>query len=509
MVFSEPGWWWMPGIYLDQTPYKVFMKSVQCGITEYAQTWVMAQLFQGFTGPMVFPDNVKRDDYVKDRFNNLISRVPVYARAIRDTNTNRVKHIGKATIYFLGSNMPKDFESFTAQWYVVDEKDSCNPETLRMLNDRVSASRKLTGRDAPFLLIANPRAGQHGIAADFEESKKFEWNIRCDHCDKWQPLSWLDNVVRQIDDAHYVLRAAVDDGGEDIPCLCRHCEKPIDRLKEGVWVAEYPDRTVSGYHITQLFTDQYSIRRLFNMFDKALVSATALQHFYNSYLGLPYTSGEDQLTYDILQACAGDYVMPKVGKGTVAGIDVGKVFHVRIDELIDGRRKAVFVGICRSVEDLVRTFRRYGVTTYVMDADPEQHTARDILKKIPGGFRCRYNPNERATGMKIDRSDRLITINRTESIDEMVQAYYQQLVLLPKNFGTIPDFVSHMTAPVRYYDDGSLRNKSAGERKIYRPPRYVWDEQGRPDHLFHADNYCHMAAKLRGFGKRSYEIRWF
>jgi len=41
-----------------------------------------------------------------------------------------------------------------------------------------------------------------------------------------------------------------------------------------------------------------------------------------------------------------------------------------------------------------------------------------------------------------------------------------------------------------------------------KPPAYVWDESGQADHHRLADDYCHVAAKLCGFGARPAEVRW-
>jgi len=41
-----------------------------------------------------------------------------------------------------------------------------------------------------------------------------------------------------------------------------------------------------------------------------------------------------------------------------------------------------------------------------------------------------------------------------------------------------------------------------------KPPAYVWDESGQADPHRLADDYCHVAAKLCGFGARPAEVRW-
>lgn len=503
MIYDKMGWEWLIGVFLDQNPCKLFMKAVQGGLTDMAMNWALTMARKGYSGAYVFADNVKRDQFVKDRLKRLIARSKYIGNAIGDTDNFNVKHFWNSTLYFIGSNMTKDFESFTAQFYVIDEYDSCDIDNLQFLDDRVSSTKRLTGIEPPWLKIANPRAGNMGIAAEYEASRKYSWHVKCEHCNKFQALDWFENVVRQDDDAHYSLRAAEDGGGEP-PCLCRHCNKPIDRLSRGEWIAEYPDREVSGYHISMLFTNQYTIKQLWGFFDKGTRNQTAMGHFHTSYLGLPYEGEGDKLTFEVLDRCSDDYTLPMTARGTIAGVDPGKVWHITIWKPNDGKLKLMYAGYVAEPEaELPKLFNRYGVIAYAVESEPEMHMAKKIIKDIKGGYLVDYRSKDIANFNIRDprhRKNRLIPANRTETIDRMVGAFYDQRMIIPRNWREIAggEFQTHMMAPVRQIE---LQGKPP-------KPKEVWREGSKPDHLFHGTNFAYMIAELTGFSSRPFGGMW-
>jgi len=504
MIYDKPGWDWLVGIFLDRNPYKLFMKAVQGGLTDMAMNWALTMARKGLSGAYVFADNVKRDQFVKDRLKRLISRSKYIADAIGDADNYNIKHFWDATLYFIGSNMTKDFESFTAQFYVIDEYDSCDIDNLQYLDDRVSNTKRLTGIDPPWLKIGNPRAGNRGISAEYELSRKYRWFVKCDHCNKSQPLDWFGNVVRQVDDNTFSLRDLThspSQGGGGEPCaFCRFCNKPIDRLSRGEWVAEFPDRDVSGYQISMLFTNQYTINQLWIYFSKGMTNQTAMGHFYSSYLGLPYEGEGDKLTFEVLDSCTDDYTLPMAAKGTIAGVDPGKVWHVTIWKPEDGRLRLMYAGYVSEPEtELPKLFKRYGVNNYAVESEPEMHLAKKIVKNIPGGYLVDYRSKDSANFDIKDikhRKNKLIPANRTETIDRMVGGFYDQRMIIPRNWRDIAEgeFKIHMMAPVRQTE---LQGK---------PPKpvEVWREGNKPDHLFHSTNFAYMAAEMMGFSSRPF-----
>lgn len=497
MIYEEPGWDWMLPIFLDRSLQKVFMAAVQCGKTDFCMIWTFCRLDKGLSGAYVLPTKVIRDRFIDERVNPIIERVPYYRAAVKGMDNKAIKKFQHSTIHFLGSNVSADFFGFTIQFYIIDELDKCTTQYLGLLNDRVSSTKRLTGKDPEWIKISNPSVAGYGIHNEYNKSDKKVWKIKCEHCNEWQSLDWFKHVVRQEDEHKFALLDGLwcTDADRDIDPLCRHCNKPLNRLQYGEWVAEFPDKEISGYHISKLFTNQTTIRKMFcedsdlNFVD-ALHNQTQLQQFYNSNLGLPYEGAGDKLQWQDFERCQADYLMPQRCTGTVGGVDVGNVLHVRIDRLVRGKRQAVFIGIVPDWNELDALFKRMGTVLFVIDSMPEIHKAREFVKAHSGGYLCEYSKNERTGGAIINRQDKIIRANRTESLDESTAAYMDALIELPRNWKDLDNkqFVEQMMAPTRILDV---------ERK---PPQYVWSEDGQPDHHRHADNYCHMAAKLRGFG---------
>jgi len=501
MEFAGPGRCWLVPILSDKSPNKVIKKSVQSSGTEWLIAWAMSRLNMGLSGAYVLPTKVIRDKFVRNRIDALMLRVPQYRDAIVDTDNTAIKRFWDATISFLGSNIAADFTEFPAQWYIIDELDRCDMTNLPLLDDRVSATRQLTGREPETIKISNPTIGNYGISAEYENSNKQTWQIECRNCQLLQHLDWFKNVVRQQGDHAYTL---VDgdwspDSGRDIDCLCRNCGAPLDRLGPGRWIAEYPDRKVAGYQISKLMTNQTTVAELWQTFQASLHNQSQMQRFYNSDLGMPYDAAGDKLTYADLDKCVcPEAVEPSAGRN-IAGIDVGGVCHVVVRQLRAGKLPLVHVDIAAGPEDIIRILKRFNVTNWCMDAMPETHMARMLLTKHPGGFLCNYNSTVTLAGQRVDREKRVITTNRTESIDDMTQGFFDGYLQLPPNYRDLAggDYVAHLLAPTRVLDSTKT------------PPRYEWQEGNDPDHFFHAENYCYRMARMVGFrNERRTEVVW-
>jgi hypothetical protein len=398
------------------------------------------------------------------------------------------------------------FKEFPADVLIIDELDLCNQDNLVYVTDRISGV-SFRGFEPVIRKISNPTVSGYGIHKEYTElSNKREWFVKCGHCNEWQPLDWFVNVVRQTGDASYSLLSPTEPGSGEL-IVCRSCGKLFDRRGQGEWVAEVPDRKISGYHISKLITDQTSIAALYDKFVKSQNNATERQHFINSELGLPYTGEGDKLSFtDFIRCSLDGYYLPLRGYDaegnhltTVAGIDVGSVLHYRIDALVNGKRRMVAVGHVPSFEEMERKLKLYGVRIFVIDEKPEMHKAREFVTANRNGFLCNYSEPRNTAAFKADPKTREIKVNRTESLDESTSMYIEGKVELPVDWASLDggEWVKQMTAPTRVID------------MKQNPPIYIWDEAGQADHHRHADNYCHMAAKILGFGIKSRaEILW-
>lgn len=488
---------WLIPIYKDKTPNQVYIKSVQCGITELLIIRLLQRCYEGRSALYILPSLEFRNKFVTNRIDRMVERVPFYRAGMKGSDNTGLKSFWKGVANFAGSNVIGAFREFPAQDLFIDEFDLCDFRNLVYAYDRLASAVQM-GFTPTTTTVSNPTVTQFGIDKAYADSDKKAWHIKCSSCGTWQSLDWFANVVDQNGTPAFS-PFLVDGQSGSIRAVCRSCHKPIDRLASGEWVAEHPGHPTSGYHISKLFTRQTTLDAMYALFLKGQVNETEKQHFINSELGLAYSGGGESLSLEVFQKCAiAGYQLPLTGENCVAGVDVGGMIHIRIDSLLNGRRRMVFAGAVPNFEDLAIILNRYNVRLYVIDARPETHKAMEFVSKRRGGYRCDFNTESSVAPMKIDRDGRLIKIGRTISFDEATEAYLMGMIELPENWRSLDNgnFVLQMMAPVRILDT---------DRK---PPAFIWDERGQPDHHRLADNYCHIAARLRGFGSGSFKVQW-
>ena len=498
---------WLSSIYKDRSQYQVFMKAVQCGLSERTIIEALVQAKEGRAVLYILPTLEVRNDFVNNRIDKMVEQVLFYRNCMHGSDNTGLKHFGKGTVKFVGSNVLMSFKEFPADVIIIDEMDQCNMDNLVYVSDRISGI-SFRGFEPAIRKIGNPTVSGYGIHKEYSElSDKKQWFVKCTHCNEWQPLDWFVNVVVQESDNAFALRSSHGNTENGDLLVCRSCGKNFSRHGPGQWVAEFPDKKISGYHISKLFTDQTSIKILYDKFIESLNNPTEKQHFVNSELGLPYTGEGDKLSFsDFARCCLPGYRMPLRGfteSGeqlvTVAGIDVGAVLHYRIDALIGGKRRMVAVGNVPSFEEMKRKLIQYAVRIYVIDEKPEMHKAREFITENRGGFLCNYSEPRSISPFKVDPKTREIKTNRTASLDEATSMYVDGKIELPIDWKSLDngEWVKQMTTPTRIIDVKQ------------NPPVFVWDEAGQDDHHFHADNYCHMAAKILGFGVTNRaEVLW-
>lgn len=472
---------WLIPIYTDKSPYQVIMKSVQCGLTERAIIRLFSQLINGRAVLYVLPTLDVRNTFVSNRIDRMIDDIPFYKSGLKGTDNTGLKFLFTGQVKFIGANTRMAFKEYPADDLIIDELDECDQDNLSYAYDRLASAKNPT-----VFKISNPTISGNGIHAEYEKSDKKTWHIKCEHCGEWQPLDWFVNMVKKTDDNEYVR----------LGCICRKCGGTLDRHSEGEWVAEFPSKEISGRHISKLFTHQTSLDILWGLFLEGLENQSQKQVFYNSELGLPYSGEGDQLTYADIENCKGDYFAPKRADWAVMGVDVGSVLHVAIDDFKGTRRRALFRGVVPDWEELERIRKRYNCEVGVIDALPEIHKAREYAKNQKRFYLCQYTGEAKAGGYTLNKSDKVLSTNRTESLDDMTACILAGKVMYPKDIKSNKEFMNHMIVSTRILD---VKRKPV--------PLFVWEHPAnQPDHFFHAENYVNMAAKIAGFGAREMKV---
>jgi hypothetical protein len=168
-----------------------------------------------------------------------------------------------------------------------------------------------------------------------------------------------------------------------------------------------------------------------------------------------------------------------------AGVDVGRVLHVRISRWLGDRRAApLYIGEVAGFEDLAQLWSGYNVNFGLVDERPEERAARAFMDAFRG--RCmllRWSGEEQRDPVAVDEEAGLVVARRTGACDRLVSAIAEQRRLLPRN--PPKDYVSHLIAPHR------VTETTKGGQKV---ARYISE---REDHYFFAEVHDLLAREAK------------
>lgn len=469
----------MVDLYNDYCHHISTQKASQLGYTEFLTVNLMWAAMIGRPVMHVLPDNKIRNRVVENRIDKSIQHTKLYKLGCNLAEKD-VHHKGMKTLFgtgcvFTGSERVENFYEFPARLLQIDEFDKCNQKNIRYAYDRT-----LAVADPWIQEGGNPTLSGTGIAKLYSRSDRRLWFHKCPHCNHWQPLDFIENVLNLSPEA-------ITDN-----VRCVECWGLLERLGDGEWVAATKNDDHHGYILDPVFADPKAnaISSRLILYHQSKYNHGALQHWYNNIIGKVFVPTGGRITRDLMNACIeSGYTMPNTAQGTVAGVDVGSVLHVNISKIEGLRRRKVFVGTVSDWDKLHTLFVGYDVTTSVIDAHPEKHKAREFAFAHSNCFICFYH--DTAMGQKgapvPDYNEHKITIDRTESLDASHEAYLRQLVILPENYESLDngDFLEQMEASVRVEEEDSKGR-----------PVFAWREGSQADHHRHADNYEMIAASM-------------
>lgn len=485
---------YLKNLYLDKSDNIVVKKSTQCGITEWL---ILKSTMKSYSGRNVFyvlPTYTLVSRFVKNRIDRTIEYTQFYKALLKlkygkFSESMSLKHIGKGSIAFVGSNASSGFTEFPADDVIIDELDECDQENLPMTDERLSASE-----DPQRIKVGNPTLQDFGIDNEYNNSDKKQWRIKCSNCGKWILPDFFTHIVKEVGDNEYILLDEEYDRktSRDIHIICNYCNKPFDRFNDGEWITQDEYSHVSGYHISKLFSTKVTIKELVDRFNKGLTDDTKLQRFYNGDLGIAYTASGSKITKEMLDKCKQNYSMPSTTKNyCVMGIDVGSVLNVKINEILpNGKLRSVYIGkipndlnTIRYIKQLVKAYK---VIVGCVDADPEINLAKNICL-LKNFFRIHFKNVRKDI---LDAKNKIITVDRTSWCDNLKSKILTKMIYLPKNADKLKpldksglsEYYYHMTNPVRTFDE---KKKS-----------YKWVEGGNPDHYFFSEILSIIAKKI-------------
>jgi hypothetical protein len=492
-------------IYLPNWPQFAMQKSVQYGISELFICLAHLEASNGLTVLYTLPTHNMRNRFVKNRINRLYLQSPAYSKLIKNSESGDSKSIaltnfGKGVLAWLGSTVESEMVEIPGDSYTVDEVDRCNLRNLELLPDRVSASPYGYARR-----VSNPTVEGVGINEYYQKGTQREWLIKCEHCGRMFIPDFFEHVVRQVGLLQYTPRDPNFDR-EDPHCEIRiihECGGAIEnRFKDGEWVAKYPNRIIESAEIGKITNKVRPLRNLYDIWIDSVGNQIKEQVFYNSQLGKAYSSKGAKITEADLNSNIRQYTLQGlVASGPiVVGIDVGGVLHYTVRQCIKEQgiiyTQLLELGTCNTFSELVnKVIRVWNPRVGVIDAGPETHSVQTLKEEFKFIYSCRYAKDKLEMG--VNRQTHEILIDRTGSLDALKERVIKQQFMIPQGAPTLlgGEYYSHMTSSTRI-----LRARGADEddvAAINDSDKTFWEYvHSKPDHFFHAENYCNIAATL-------------
>lgn len=473
-------------------------KSVQCGASELMIVSCLHEASIGLRILYVMPNIDLRGKFVKDRLDRLLKAVSYYQTLIKeaygDSTAIGLKHFGMGLLNFVGSNSPAEFVSYPADALYIDEVDKCDQRNLDVAPDRLDHSDfKYVRR------IGNPSVQNWGIDSHWEESSKGQWMIKCSNCMCVQTLDFFKNVVEKMSEMTY---RVIDSDEFDVYAVCVKCGKRIDRMKRGEWVHTYPKRNKKGFRINQLFSANVTLSSLVSQYGRSLGNAKRMQIFINSKLGLPFSSSENKITYELLRkaedgnAYSLNDIYINSFKRLYVGIDVGTYYHVVVRAMLDnGMRKLVGIRKIETTQHLVNYLKKINNVKYmVIDEHPEIREVEKIKKQVPKLYSCNYKLGRTLLDLRKAREEwkkeKRINIDRTFILDEVKADFERQVMINP--IGARDIYNDELEEYGEYYEQLLSSTRIFVESIGQNRGRFEWRESGA-DHFFHAEAYCKLA----------------
>lgn len=486
---------------IDTCDHMVVEKSVQCGLSEMfiIQSHIEAAE-RGMSVMYVLPKYELRNRFVNNRIYKLHQRVPLYRRQIAAAKAKihrtSLTHIGKGTLAYVGSNVESEFIEIPIDSAYVDEKDRCNLTHLLMLPDRLTASPYRYERE-----ISNPTVEGFGIDERYTSSSRGEWRLKCPRCGEWFVPDFFRHVVAEKQANIFAPRDPQADpdplsGGE--LRLIHDCGSPVDRLGPGEWVHAHPKRDWQGFRVSKLFarlSPKGTLRELYRTWLGAVGNDAKTQIFYNSDLGLPFSSKGARISRAVLNDCRREYEYPprrvQSGRQRFLGVDVNASLHAVLRERVksvDGvHSRLIGTWVLPGFSQLAAVMREWQPSCTVIDALPEIHKVLEFKREFSGVWSSRFQ--ESATSLVKNESKKEVSLNRTALLDYVRQGFELQTLINPMRAEFLEEgqYYAHLMAPTRLLEP----NEQHPEKS-----RFVWREGSKPDHFALAEAYCLQAGMI-------------
>ncbi len=436
--FRFDGHEYLRAIYDDTAPHIVLTKAAQIGGTVWAVLKAFHACVMGLNVMYFFPTRTDVLEFSKARVGPLIADNLFISRLMTDTDTAGLKRIGSAYLYLRGMQSTVGMKSVPADMLVFDELDEATPEAKSLAKERLGHSDYKR-----VVELSNPSLPNYGIDEAFQLSDQRHWTIRCESCGTWTAL-----------DREFPARL-----GQEVPIIRKRkdgehyyaCLKCGDELEvgNGEWVADFPDRKVHGYRISQLHSSKVDPGEILQEYRQTRFP----ERFYNLKIGLAWADRQNRLDEAAVLVCCGEHGIEEESQWRCTmGVDTGKELHVVISRFPPDKydeRIVVYIGTHQDYSELDVLMEQFQVGRCVIDALPEIHATRAFANRHYGRVFLNYFIESQRGSYSWDDKEHLVRENRTEALDASRQVIRDRKVVLPRAGRLMQEFASHLAADVK------------------------------------------------------------
>jgi hypothetical protein len=431
--FSFEGHDYLKAIYDDGSPHVVLCKAAQIGGTVWALLRAIHACLNSLNVIYFFPTRSDVLEFSKSRVGPLIEENTFLARQMRDTDTAGLKRFGAAHLYFRGMQSPVGMKSVPADMVIFDELDEATPDAKTRAKERLSHSAYRRQIE-----LSNPSLPNFGIDEVFQRSDQRHWTIRCGACTAWTAID-VEFPTKAGQEVR-VIRKGRD--GTHFRA-CPKCGAELD-LREGEWVATYPDRPIHGYRISQLHSPVVDPGEILQEYR----TTRFLDRFYNLKIGIPWADAQNRVDKPMVLSCCGSGgLLDRSPTPCTMGVDTGKQLHVVISRYKpdgSGKREVVYLGAHEHFDELDDLIARFRVRRCVIDAMPEIHATRAFAARHRGRVWLNFFQENQRGSYLWDREQGIVRENRTEALDASRKVIRDGRLLLPRQNRLVEEFAEHV-----------------------------------------------------------------
>ena len=517
-----------PRVYLNQyqNDKAKDKSSIKCRQSEFTENEINTNIYLSVSRPYtnirhIFPTAGMAQKISKEKISPAIEKSPNIVMHLKKPFNLLSKNFENGSFYTIDSSWT-DYQGRgpSSDKLTFDEYESQNPQIEDIFSESTShSSLGLKVR------ISTPKFPNSGIDLMFNKGCGYIWHTTCPKCKREQTLDFPDNLINFFDIG----------GGVDVTSKgyikklnkvyigCKFCGAYIDRtegfyLTNSRWISErfhlIYDR--SSYRTTYMMLPWKTGKEILYKYH----TFRFVHQFWNEIMGFAFLDKDAQVTREVFERCQDKgfvNLYQKLGqaRNVSIGIDWGMISWVTViangilpdkkqprviyAEKIDenslkkhGYTAALQTDHVKRVDDIIKFFSAKIVINDANGIGIDRNSY--LVKKYPtrayGAF---YDTDERKKQKKKknlikpqwNEGQKTVTVSRVGSFKDMLHAYEEMKILIPRLDPTIEEFVQHhANLVIEKYED-----EQTGA--IYE----VIGKTGA-DHMAHSTNYA-----LIGFEK--------